>query len=132
MERMESRLFGDAKASARTRDVSHKQDLYRSAKAAYEASQTDDTRTALAVAAFDMGKFEEAELLYASLAVTHPDDMDLLTNLAFTYKNLNKPEEAKRTFLRVVEINPKHNLARSAENEVWMIDPTYKPSWMRR
>ncbi len=129
---MESRLFGDAKANARTREATHKQDVYKLAKAAFETKATDVNQAALAMAAFDVGKFDEAERLYADLSKSHQDDMDLLTNLAFTYKNLNKLEDAKRTFLRVVEINPKHNLARSAENEVWMIDPTYKPSWMRR
>jgi tetratricopeptide (TPR) repeat protein len=129
---MESRLFGDAKANSRVRDVGHKQEMYKQAKAAFEANPTEPAQAALAMAAFDTGKFDEAERLYNDLVKTNPNDMDLLTNLAFTYKNLNKLEDAKRTFLRVVEINPKHNLARSAENEVWMIDPTYKPSWMRR
>ena len=129
---MESRLFGDAKANARTREITHKQDVYKVAKSAFEADATDVNQATLAMAAFDVGKFDEAERLYADLVTSNPSDMDLLTNLAFTYKNLNKLEEAKRTFLRVVEINPKHNLARSAENEVWMIDPTYKPSWLRR
>ena len=129
---MESRLFGDAKASARSRDAGHKQEQYKQAKSAYEANPADETRVALALAAFDVGKFNEAELHYAKLVESYPNDLDLLTNLAFTYKNLSKLDDAKRTFLRVVEVNPKHNLARSAENEVWMIDPTYKPSWMRR
>jgi tetratricopeptide (TPR) repeat protein len=132
MDLMESRLFGDAKANARSRDVGFKQEQYKNALAAYGTSPSSETQATLALAAFDTGKFDEAEKHYAVLVANSPHDLDLLINLAFTLKNLNKLDEAKRTFLRVVEVNPKHNLARSAENEVWMIDPTYKPSWMRR
>ena len=129
---MESKLFGDAKANARSREAGFKQDSYKRAKAAFEDNPTATTQAALAMAAFDTGKFDEAERLYSDLIQSNPKDMDLLTNLAFTYKNLGKLDDAKQMFLRVVDVNPKHNLARSAENEVWMIDPSYKPSWMRR
>ena len=59
------------------------------------------------------------------------NDLKLLSDLGFVYKNLNQLDKAKEVFLRIVKLNPKHPLARSAENEVWSMDPAYRPSWMR-
>jgi hypothetical protein len=41
-------------------------------------------------------------------------------------------EKAKLAFRKVVESNPRHALARSAENELWQLDPEYRPSWLRK
>ena len=125
-------LFGDAKATARSGDVSRKQRALETAKAAFEAEQSAKNQIALATALFDLGKFDEAERNLKGVMDKGDIDIQLLTDLGFVYKNLNQKEKAKEMFLKAAELDPKHSLARCAENEVWMMDPSYRPSWMRK
>ena len=124
-------LFGDAKATAKAGDAGRKQKALSTAKQEYENDPTVQNQTRLASALFDLGRYEEAERLLRDVLDQGSDDLKLLSDLAFVYKNLGNIDRAKEVFLRIVDLNPKHALARSAENEIWMMDPSYKPSWMR-
>jgi len=124
-------LYGDAKATAKTGDASRKQRALQNAELAYKTEQSAKNRVALATALFDVGRFDEAEQNLKGLFDSGDIDIQLLTDLGFVYKNLDQNDKAKEMFLKAAELDPKHALARCAENEVWMMDPSYKPSWMR-
>ena len=125
-------LFGDAKATAREGDSRRKQKAFDEAQANFNAEQNAKTQAALATALFDLGRFQEAERLLRDVINMYGENLQVLCDLAFVCKNLNKLDEARRIFHRMVEIDPKHSLARCAENELWSMDPTYRPSWMRK
>jgi Flp pilus assembly protein TadD len=125
-------LFGDAKATAKAVDAGRKQKALSQAQQAYEETPSPQNQTRLATALFDLGRFQEAEKLLRDILEKNENDLKVLSDLGFVYKNLNQRDKAKEIFLRIVAINPRHPLARSAENEVWTIDPSYLPSWMRR
>jgi Flp pilus assembly protein TadD len=125
-------LFGDAKATAREGDGRRKQRAYDEALAQHQANPTFVTQAKLATTLFDLGRFEEAERLLKDILEHSGDDIQVLTDLAFVYKNLNRLEDARQAFLKVIVLDPKHSLARCAENELWTMDPSYKPSWMRK
>lgn len=124
-------LFGDAKATAKAGDTRRKQRLLADAKAAYESDPTPQRQAALAHALFDIGRFDDAERLLTDLLSTAGDDIQLVCDLGFIYKNLHNTEKAIEMFKRVIEVDAKHALARCAENEIWMMDPSYRPSWLR-
>jgi Flp pilus assembly protein TadD len=124
-------LFGDAKATAKAGDAQRKQRELAQAKSAHQNDPSPQTQAALAHALFDVGRYDEAELLLTDLLNSKGDDIQLVCDLGFIYKNLGKNEKAIEMFKRVVSIDAKHALARCAENEIWMIDPTYRPSWLR-
>ena len=88
--------------------------------------------TKLVNALFDLGRMEDAEREANKLLQAYGEDLQALTDLGFIYKNQGRREEAMKTFQRVVELQPRHALARCAENEIWMMDPSFKPSWMRK
>lgn len=125
-------LFGDAKATAREGDVRRKQRFYDEVLAQHQANPTFDTQARLATALFDLGRFAEAERLLKDLLEHFGEDIQVLTDLAFIYKNTNRNEDAREAFLKVIELDPRHSLARCAENELWTMDPSYKPSWLRK
>jgi Flp pilus assembly protein TadD len=125
-------LFGDAKATAHAADAKTKQQLLALAQEAYAAEANRENQLKLAAVLFDNGRFDEALKLFEDALAKFGEDMQLYYDLAFTYKNLKRIEDTKRCFLKVVELNPRHSLARSAEHELWMLDPNYKPSWMRK
>jgi Flp pilus assembly protein TadD len=125
-------LFGDAKATAHVVDGGRKLAQLHQAQQAFRDNPTQETQRAFATALFDIGKFEEAERVLVDLIKDYGEDRQWLYDLAFAYKNMNRVEEAKATFIRVIALDPKHSLARSAEHELWMLDPTYKPSWVRK
>ena len=62
-----SNLYGDAKANLRVRGADHKQQAYKKAHEAYKADASDVNAAAFAMAAFDIGKFDEAEKVYSEL-----------------------------------------------------------------
>ena len=124
-------LFGDAKATAKAGDAQRKQRMLAEAKSAYQNNPSAKTQAALAHALFDVGRFDEAERLLTDLLSSRGDDIQLVCDLGFIYKNLGSNEKAIEMFKRVVALDAKHALARCAENEIWMIDPTYRPSWLR-
>jgi Flp pilus assembly protein TadD len=126
------KLYGDAKATATAADGNRKLKALDSARKRYEDSPTAANQASLASALFDTGKYDEAEKLLTEVAALHGDDVHVLFELGFIYKNLGKNEEAIRYWLKIVQIDGKHSLARAAENEVWMIDPNYRPSWLRK
>jgi Flp pilus assembly protein TadD len=125
------RLFGDAKATAHAIDTQRRRRELDSAKAAYEADPTVGNKTALARALFENGRFEQAERLLVDLVRERGDDIQVVCDLAFAYKNLGHTDQAAEMFKRVIEIDTRHPLGRCAENELWMLDPRYVPSWMR-
>lgn len=125
-------LFGDAKATAREGDARRKQKLYDEALAQHQAQPTPKTQSALATALFDLGRFQDAERLLKDLLDNFGDDIQVMCDLAFVYKNMDRNDDARQTFLRIIELDPRHALARCAENELWSMDPNYKPSWMRK
>lgn len=124
-------LFGDAKASAREGDAQRKQRALVSAQEKYTADPSPVNRMALASALFDMGKFAEAEQHMTALLETNRENPDILFELGFVYKNLNRKDEAISIWKQLVAANPRHHLARGAENEIWRLDPSYKPSWIK-
>ncbi len=126
------RLYGDAKANATQVDHGRKQKALQQAEQRYEQSPTPANQATLASALFDNGRYDEAEKLLTQLVTDHGDDVHVLFELGFIYKNLGRNPEAIQTWLKLVEVNPKHSLSRAAENEVWMLDPGYKPSWLRK
>jgi hypothetical protein len=68
---------------------------YREAKAAYDLTPTVHNQMRLAAAAGDMGRWDEAEALYAqSLHGVHEDDPALLLGRARALLELNRPQEA--------------------------------------
>jgi len=129
---MSNILFGDAKATARAADATQKHRELAQARARFEENPTRETQTVLATALFDVGRFEEAERLLRDIIATYGEDIQTLYDLAFTLKNLKQQDEMRKAFMRVVELGPRHPLARSAEHELWMMDPAFVPSWMRR
>jgi len=127
-----SHLFGDAKATAKAPDLQRKRRALLEAKARFEENPNAQTQAVLAAALFDIGQFAEAEKLLTDLVETHGDNQQILFDLAFVYKNLGKREKSAAAFRCVIDLDPKHPLARSAENELWSLDPDYTPSWMRK
>jgi tetratricopeptide (TPR) repeat protein len=125
-------LYGDAKATAKSGEVGRKERMLSAAKLAYEQDPSLQNQTKLASALFDIGKFNEAEKMMTDVLDKVGNDLKLLSDLGFTYKNLKQFDKAKEIFLRIVAADPKHPLARSAENEIWVMDPSYKPSWLKR
>ena len=86
----------------------------------------------LTSALFDVGRFAEAEKLAKDIADSPNVDENVLFELGFIYKNLGRKQEAIDTFKRLVQHNPKHHLARGAEDELWKMEPGYTPSWIRK
>jgi tetratricopeptide (TPR) repeat protein len=127
-----NRLFGDAKASATSADVQRKQKLLQAAQERYNGNPTPENQAELASIMFEAGRYQDAEQLLTSLLSTHGDNVNVLFELGFIYKNLGRKEEAIRYFSKLVEIDPRHHLARGAENEIWRLNPEYKPSWLRK
>lgn len=124
-------LFGDAKATAKVGDSQRKQRILAETKSAYEADPSPLNQAALANALFDLGRYDDAEHLLTELLAAKSDDIKLVCDLGFIYKNLGNRDKAIEMFKRVVALDSKHALARCAENEIWMLDPSYRPSWLR-
>ncbi len=127
-----NQLYGDAKATARADTGDRKTKVLNQAIANYEANKSSKTQAALAKAYFDAGRYTEAKGLLIELVDIGNPDLQLLCDLGFTYKNLKENDNAIQTFKKLVQLNPKHALARCAEQEVWQLDPNYKPSWMKK
>lgn len=128
----ENPLYGDAKATARAVAGDRKLKQLEDARRKAEQDATPDNLSDLATALFDNGKYSEAEAILSDLAQNYSDNIRVLCDLGFTYKNSHKTEEAIQTFKRVIALDSKHALARCAENELWTLDPTYRPSWLKR
>ena len=129
---MSERLYGDAKATAKVADVNRKQRMLEDAEMKVRQDPNARNHTKLVNALFDLGRMEDAEREANKLLQAYGEDLQALTDLGFIYKNQGRREEAMKTFQRVVEVQPRHALARCAENEIWMMDPSFKPSWMRK
>lgn len=127
-----NQLYGDAKATAKAAGADRKQKLLTAALVAYEGNPSPQTKMALATAYFDNGNYQKALELLSDMARDNAEDIQVLCDLAFTYKNMDQLEKAKETFHKVVALNAKHALARCAENELWTMDPEYRPSWLKR
>lgn len=125
-------LFGDAKATARAGDANRKQVALNEALAAFRADPTAANQQVLATAMFDLGRFEEAERLLADLIQTQGANQQVLYDLAFTYKNMGRIEDAKAAFVKLIALDARSSLARSAEQELWRIDPNSPPSWVKK
>ncbi|MDQ3023807.1 MAG: tetratricopeptide repeat protein [bacterium] len=124
-------LYGDAKSTAREGDSQRKQRGLSAAEQNYTTDPSAANRMILATALFDMGKFSEAEQHMTTLLETNKDNPDMLFELGFIYKNLGRKDEAIAIWKQLVAAAPRHPLAKGAENEIWRLDQTYKPSWLR-
>jgi Tfp pilus assembly protein PilF len=127
-----NQLFGDAKATAKTAEAGRKQKQLETALRAFTGNASPENKTALSTAYFDTGNYAKALELLNELVRDYGQNIQVLCDLAFTYKNMDQLEKAKETFHKVIALNPKHALARCAENELWTMDPSYRPSWLRR
>jgi Flp pilus assembly protein TadD len=127
-----SHLFGDAKATAAVGGPQRKRQALDAAEMRMQAEPSVETFRAYGAALFELGMFSEAERVFNTSITKFGEDLQVLVDLAFTYKNLNRIEDAKSTFLKAVAKEPKSSLARCAENEVWTLDPSYQPSWIRK
>jgi Flp pilus assembly protein TadD len=126
------KLYGDAKATATAADGNRKQKALDSARKRVEENPSAANQAALASALFDIGKYDEAEKLLMDVTSQHGQELPVLFELGFIYKNLGRKDEAVAAWMKIVELDAKHSLARAAENEVWMLDPNYRPSWLRK
>ena len=124
-------LFGDAKTTAKAGDASRKKKALAAAEAKIKEEPNTENYVRLATAMFDVGRFDDAERILKVVLEQGEVSIQLLTDLGFIYKNLNQPDKAKEMFRRAVEVDPRHSLARCAESELWVLDPTYKPSWIK-
>jgi Flp pilus assembly protein TadD len=124
-------LFGDAKASAREGDGQRKTRNLTTLEQKYAADPSAANRMALAGGLFDLGRFAEAEQHMTALLETNKDNPDILFELGFIYKNLSRKDEAIAIWKQLFAAHPRHALSRAAENEIWRLDPTYKPSWLK-
>src|SRR5690606_21202779 len=129
---MSERLYGDAKATAKVADSNRKHKALEDAEMKVRQDPTARNHTKLVNALFDLGRFEDAEREVNKLLQSYGEDLQALTDLGFIYKNMGKREDSIKTFQRVVALQPRHALARCAENEIWMMDPSFKPSWMKK
>ena len=129
---MSEKYYGDAKVTARVADSNRKQRALEDADMKVRQDPNARNHTRLVNALFDLGRFEDAEREVNKLLQSYGEDLQALTDLGFIYKNLSRKEEAMRVFRRVVELEPRHALARCAENEIWMMDPQFRPSWMKK
>lgn len=129
---MSEKLFGDAKVTAKVADSNRKQKSLEDAEMKVRQDPNARNHTRLVNALFDLGRFEDAEREVNKLMQAYGEDLQALTDLGFIYKNLNRKEEAISVFRRVFELEPRHALARCAENEIWMMDSKFRPSWMKK
>jgi Flp pilus assembly protein TadD len=125
-------LYGDAKASATAGDAGRKQRALATAQERYGADPSAVNRMALATALFDLGRFPDAEQHMKGMLENEADNPDILFELGFIFKNQKRTDEALVVWKHLVASSPKHPLARAAENEIWRLDSTYKPSWLAK
>ncbi len=57
---------------------------------------------------FDAKRWEEARLSYEEALETIPDDVNVLTDLAVVYRNIDNPERALEILAHVLELAPEH------------------------
>ena len=86
----------------------------------------------MAKAYFDAGRYVEAKGLLIELVEKDNPDLQLMCDLGFIYKNLKENDKAIQIFKKLVQLNPKHALARCAEQELWQLVPGYIPSWVKK
>jgi tetratricopeptide (TPR) repeat protein len=127
------KLFGDAKATAKEADPLRKSKQVTAAKEKLDANPSAENRINYASALFEAGRYAEAEsVLTELLSGDGADNLQALFELGFVYKHLKRNVDAINMFKRIVTLNPKHDLARTAEEQIWRLDPSYKPSWMSK
>ena len=126
-------LFSDAKANQIREDKARKKARLAEAKRRAE-SRPDDSRSLMDYgdALFDCGYLQEAEKVFSGILDANKDNVDLVFNLGFTFLKQGKGAEAAQQFKRVIALAPKSPLARSAEYELWHIDPSLKPRWVSK
>lgn len=128
-----TKLFGDAKATAREADPARKAKRLMDARERCEKEPTTANKLEYANALFDAGRYQDAEAVLTELQRTQGvNDPQVLFELGYIYKNLNRKTEAIETFGRLISDFPKHALARGAESAMLELDPQYRPSWMRK
>ncbi len=66
-----------------------------------------------AYAALEAGQFETAQRLYSQALKNDPANVDALLGLAALAQKDNRPEDAQRYFMSILEANPRHALAQS-------------------
>src|SRR5690606_11780957 len=126
------RLYGDANAATKMADSNSKHNALEHAEMKVRHDPTARNHTKLVNALFDIGRFEYAERDVNKHLQSYGEDLQALADLGFIYKNMGKREASIKTFQRVVAVQSRRALARCAENEIWMMDPSFKPSWMKK
>ncbi len=125
-------LFGDAKASIS--DVDRRLRKKRLDAAEREYKQ-EPTNVALAIVyadcLFDVGKLTEAEHLFEDLIRHNPNNFELEFNLGYTYLKQGKNDLAVIQFKKVIALAPRSDAARSAEYEIWNLNPNEQPPWVK-
>lgn len=126
-------LFSDAKANQIREDKARKKARLVEAKRRAE-SRPDDARALMDYgdALFDCGYLQEAERVFVDVLSANEDNVDLIFNLGFTFLKQGKHAEAAQQFKRVIALAPKSPLSRSAEYELWHMDPSFKPRWLAK
>lgn len=128
-----TRLFGDAKATAREADPARKAKRLLDARERMDRDPSPASILEYANALFDAGRYQEAEALLTDLQRAQGvNDPQVLFELGYIYKNLNRKSEAIETFGKLIAGFPKHSLSRGAESAMLELDPQYRPSWMRK
>ncbi|WP_394845329.1 tetratricopeptide repeat protein [Pendulispora brunnea] len=66
----------------------------------------------LAFAYYNLGRYAEAATVYKKITDAYPGDIDIRSGLGWSYLKASKAGDAIREFRRILEVAPKHTLAR--------------------
>lgn len=125
-------LYGDAKASTTDADRRLRSKRLDAAEREYNANPNSvELAIAYADCLFDVGKLVEAEQLFVKLIAINPDNFELEFNLGYTYLKQGKNELAIAQFKKVIALAPRSDAARSAEYELWNLNPSEQPPWVK-
>lgn len=125
-------LYGDAKATVSDADRRLRVKRLEAAEREYKAKPNCiETAIAYADCLFDVGRLSEAEKLLEKLVAENPENYDLVFNLGYTYLKQGKIEQAVERFKHVIAIAPRSDAAKSAEYELWNLNPTEEPPWVK-
>ena len=128
-----SQLYGDAKTTLNPLDRTKKRRKLEEAEQAYE-EDPDNLRNVLnyADALFDVGQLDEAEELLEEVDAEHAENIEVIYNLGYIYLKLDRKEDAVEQFTRVIKQDEDHPLAKSAEYELWTMDPENRPHFLKQ
>jgi tetratricopeptide (TPR) repeat protein len=73
-----------------------------------DAARTPGGRISYAQGLHEAGKTNDGIAVLESLRESHPDDLELLSNLGAFYLHVNQDEKARDVLLRAEKLNPRH------------------------